>query len=103
MALLLGGVGGVLAFAATPQAALGPSAGRLLVYVAYAPAFLLGYSPSLAALLITVRWLRLIAQIHREAKAIDPFDRAPWVQVAAKIGRRGVPDPGEVGRYRRSV
>lgn len=87
--LLVGGVGGMLALAAAPPAVLGPAAGRLLAYVAYAPAFLLGYSLSLAALLITVRWLRLVAQIHREAKAIDPFDRAPlyaFSRVTAVIG-----------------
>ncbi len=88
-ALLLGGVGGVLALAATPPSLLGPAEGRLLVYIAYAPAFLLGYSLSLVALLVTVGWLRLIAQIHREATAIDPFDRAPlyaFSRVTAIIG-----------------
>lgn len=34
MALVLGGVGGILALAAAPPAVLGPAAGRLLVYVA---------------------------------------------------------------------
>lgn len=88
-ALLLGGIGGVLALAATPPSLLGPPEGQLLVYVAYAPAFLLGYSLSLVAFLITIGWLRLIAQIHREAKAIDPFDRAPlyaFSRVTAIIG-----------------
>jgi hypothetical protein len=88
-ALLIGGVGGVLALAAAPASVLGPATGRLLVYVAYAPPFLLGYSLSLVGLVITVRWLRLIAQIHREARAIDPFDRAPlyaFSRVTAIIG-----------------
>jgi len=89
VALLVGGFGGLLALAAAPQSVLGPAAGRLVVYVAYLPAFLLGYALSLAGLLITVRWLRLIAQIHREARAIDPFDRAPlyaFSRVTAIIG-----------------
>lgn len=88
-ALLVGALGGVLAFATTPASVLGPATGRLLVYIAYAPAFLLGYSLWLTGLLITVRWLRQIAQIHREAKAIDPFDRAPlhaFSRVTAGIG-----------------
>jgi len=88
-ALLLGGIGGVLALVAAPASVLGPATGRLAVYVAYAPAFLLGYSLSLVGLLITVRWLRQIARIHREAEAIDPFDRAPlyaFSRVTAVIG-----------------
>ena len=88
-ALLLGGIGGALALAATPPSLLGPAEGQLLVYVAYAPSFLFGYALSLVAFLITIGWLRLIAQIHREAKAIDPFDRAPlyaFSRVTALIG-----------------
>ena len=59
------------------------------MFVAYAPDFLLGYSLSLVGLLVTIRWLRLIAQVHREARAIDPFDRAPlyaFSRVTAIIG-----------------
>jgi hypothetical protein len=89
VALLIGVIGGFLALAASPASVLGAADGRLLAYLAYAPPFLLGYPLSLVGLLITLRWLRLIARIHREATAIDPFDRAPlyaFSRVTAIIG-----------------
>jgi len=54
---------------------LGGPADRLAVFIAYAPAFILGYGLLAPALVITLRWLSLVDRIHREANAIDPFDR----------------------------
>lgn len=76
-AIAIGAVGGLAALAASPESVLGPAAGRAAAYVAYAPAFLLGYALSAAGFVMTVRWLTLVARIHREATAIDPFDRVP--------------------------
>jgi hypothetical protein len=76
-AVALGGIGGVLALLASPASVLGPVDGRGAAYLAYAPAFLLGYVLSATGFLITLRWLTLVDRIHREATAIDPFDRVP--------------------------
>ncbi|MEW5990848.1 MAG: hypothetical protein AB1736_05810 [Chloroflexota bacterium] len=76
-ALLVGVSGGLLALAASPASVLGEPEGRAAVFLAYAPAFVLGYGMLPPALVITLRWLGLVARIHREASAIDPFDRAP--------------------------
>ena len=76
-ALLVGLIGGFGALVGAPASMLGPEEGRLALFVAYAPAFALGYSLLAVGVVFTVRWLRLVARIHREATAIDPFDRAP--------------------------
>lgn len=76
-ALVVGVVGGLMALAASPASVLGEPEGRGAVFIAYAPAFFLGYGLLAPALVITLRWLGLVARIHREAAAIDPFDRAP--------------------------
>jgi len=66
-----------MALAASPDSMLGGPEGRGAVFIAYAPAFILGSGLLAPALVITLRWLGLVARIHREAAAIDPFDRAP--------------------------
>jgi hypothetical protein len=76
-ALLVGLIGGFGALVGAPASVLGPEEGRLALFVAYAPTFALGYSLLAVGVVLTVRWLRLVARIHREATAIDPFDRAP--------------------------
>lgn len=76
-ALMIGAASGVLALVASQDSVLGPPEGRVAVYLAYAPTFILGYSIAALAFVPTVHWLRLVAQIHREAVAIDPFDRIP--------------------------
>lgn len=76
-ALVVGVGGGLMALAASPDSVLGEPGGRAAVFIAYAPAFVLGYGLLAPALVITLRWLGLVARIHREASAIDPFDRPP--------------------------
>jgi hypothetical protein len=77
LALLLGAFGGVAAMLGAPASMFGPDVGREETYVAYLPLFVAGYALSAAAFVITLRWLRLVARIQREAQAVDVFDRAP--------------------------
>jgi hypothetical protein len=42
-----------------------------------APIFASGFGLTAVGSLLGARWLRLVATIHREASAIDPFDRGP--------------------------
>ena len=51
--------------------------GRLTYAVALAPSAIFGYAMTVLAIAHTSRQLRLVARIHREARAIDPFDRGP--------------------------
>lgn len=76
-ALGVGTFAGLLALVASPESVLGPASGRSAVYAAYAPAFALGYGLGACGFVMTIRWLTLVARIHREARAIDPFDRVP--------------------------
>lgn len=77
LALVIGAVGGVAALLVAPASVLGPEAGRMSVYLAYGPAFVLGYGAAAFGFVQTLRWLRRVARLHREATAIDPLDRAP--------------------------
>ena len=67
----------IASFLSAPASFLGPDAERPSLFLAYLPALVLGYAMAPAALVHTVRQLRLVARIHREATAIDPFDREP--------------------------
>ena len=74
------GLGLVIAIPATldaPQAILGPAEGRGAALLAYFPTFVAGYALSAIGVLLGARWLGHVAEIHREARAIDPFDREP--------------------------
>jgi hypothetical protein len=64
-------------FLSAPAGLLGEGSDRFVLLVAYLPALILGYSMAPAAFVHTLRQLRLVARIHREATAIDPFDRGP--------------------------
>jgi hypothetical protein len=64
-------------FLSAPTELLGEGSDRLVLLVAYLPALILGYSMAPAAFVHTLRQLRLVARIHREATRIDPFDRGP--------------------------
>jgi hypothetical protein len=77
LALAIGAVGGVASLAGAPASILGPESERLPVYVAYLPSFLAGYSLLAVGVLYTLRWLGLVSTIHREATAVDVFDREP--------------------------
>lgn len=77
MVLAFGALGGVAALLSAPAAVLGPEAGRSTIIVAYLPAFLAGYGLAAVGTLATIRWLRTVVRIHRQAEAIDIFDRGP--------------------------
>lgn len=64
-------------FLSAPTSSFGVGDDRLVLFVAYLPALILGYTMAPAAFIHTVRQLRLVARIHREATQIDPFDRGP--------------------------
>jgi len=77
VALLIGVPLAIGSFLSAPTDLLGEGTDRLVLLVAYLPALVLGYAMAPAAFVHTVRQLRLVARIHREATAIDPFDRGP--------------------------
>ena len=77
LSLLIGVPLAIGSFLAAPTSWAGEGGDRLILLVAYLPALVLGYSMAPAAFVHTVRQLRLVARIHREASAIDPFDHGP--------------------------
>jgi hypothetical protein len=76
-AILIGTVSGLGALLAAPASVLGDGDARAASAVAYVPLFLMGYGPSTAAIILSARWLFLVDRIHRDAGAVDPFDREP--------------------------
>lgn len=76
-ALLVGSIAGVASLVVATDAIVGPGPHRIAGFVAYLPSFLAGYGMSAAGGLITIRWLQLVSRIHREATAVDIFDRVP--------------------------
>ncbi len=76
--VVLGVILGVGFFLAVSSSAIpGGGSGRLAAFAAYLPGLVFGYSMFVAAVIHTTRQLRLVSRIHREATAIDPFDRVP--------------------------
>jgi hypothetical protein len=75
LGLLVGGAGGVVALLGSPASILGPEAGRTAVYLAYLPAFVVGYALAIVGAIATLEWLRQVARIQGEATNVDPFDR----------------------------
>jgi hypothetical protein len=67
---------GSFALAPTTALATGPT-DRAVLLVAYFPSLIAGYAALPMGIIHIGRQLRLVARIHREALAIDPFDRAP--------------------------
>jgi len=77
VSLLIGVPLAIGSFFSAPTSWLGQGNDQLVLLVAYLPALVLGYSMAPAAFVHTLRQLRLVARIHREATQIDPFDRGP--------------------------
>lgn len=77
VALLIGVPLAIGSFLSAPTDLLGQGGDRFVLLLAYLPALILGYSMAPAAFVHTLRQLRLVSMIHREATAIDPFDRGP--------------------------
>jgi len=77
VALAIGVPLAIGSFLSAPASSFGVGGDRLVLFVAYLPALVLGYAMAPAAFIHTVRQLRLVSRIHREATKIDPFDRGP--------------------------
>jgi hypothetical protein len=77
VSLLIGVPLAIGSFLAAPTSWLGQGTDPLVLFIAYLPALVLGYSMAPAAFVHTMRQLRLVSRIHREATQIDPFDRGP--------------------------
>jgi hypothetical protein len=78
LCLAIGVPAAIGSFQSAPEAVIGPDNGsRPANFVAVLPCLIMGYSLLPAALVHFARQLRLVSRIHREAKAIDPFDRIP--------------------------
>lgn len=76
-ALLVGSVVGAASLVVAIDSLRGTGPYRDAMFVAYLPQFLAGYGLFAVGALITIRWLVLVARIHREATAIDILDRVP--------------------------
>lgn len=77
LALAIGIPISIGAFLSAPASFLGAPETRWYLAAAFLPSMILGYAGFPLIVLHTVRQLRLVMQIHREATAIDPFDREP--------------------------
>ena len=77
LALAIGIPISIGAFLSAPASFLGAPETRWYLAAAFLPSMILGYTGFPLIVLHTVRQLRLVMQIHREATAIDPFDREP--------------------------
>ncbi len=77
LALVIGIPIWVGAFLSAPASFLGGPETRWYFGAALLPSLILGYSGFPLIVLHTVRQLGLVMRIHREARAIDPFDREP--------------------------
>jgi hypothetical protein len=75
--IVAGIVGGVGSMLLAPPEVLGADRGPIPAYLAYGPAFLLGYGLAPIGVGQVIHWLRLVDRIHREARAINPFDDGP--------------------------
>ena len=89
IALLVGAAAAIGAFVSAGPAGLGVG-DRTVLFIAYLPPALFGYSMIPVAVIHTYRQLRLVARIHREARAIDPFDRVPLYAFSALTARTGL-------------
>jgi hypothetical protein len=76
-AIVFGVLAAIGAFFSAPGDVFGGGSDRAVMLAAYLPSAILGYSLVVVAIVHTARQLRLVARIHREATAIDPFDRVP--------------------------
>jgi len=76
-ALALGAVGAVGALVGLVGGGARSAPDATVIVIAYLPAYLAGYGIAAAGGLIAIRWLRHVARIHREATAVDVFDRGP--------------------------
>jgi hypothetical protein len=75
--LAIGGVVSTVSLLAAPEGALGAASGDLwATALALLPMAVFGYSILPMAVVFTLHGMRLVTRIHREASAINPFDRS---------------------------
>jgi hypothetical protein len=77
VAILIGLVVATASMLGATEAIVGPQAGREASYLAFFPTFAAGYAITAVGVLFVSRWLSMVAEIHRDARAIDLFDREP--------------------------
>jgi len=85
----IGIVVAIVAFLSAPASSL-PSGDRAILFVAYLPPAALGYSVALLAIAHSAYQLRLVARIHRQATAIDPFDRVSLYAFSSLTAQTGL-------------
>jgi hypothetical protein len=89
-AMIAIGIGvAVVAFLSAPATSL-PSGDRTILFIAYLPPAALGYVAALLAIVHSAYQLRLVARIHRQATAIDPFDRVSLYAFSSLTAQTGV-------------
>ena len=89
-AIIIGVIFAIGAFVSAPASALGAESNRAVLFAAYFPSAVFGYALVFVAVIHTSRQLRLVARIHREAEAIDPFDRGPVYAFSQLTVRTGL-------------
>ena len=87
--IALGVVIAVVAFLSAPVTSL-PNGDRTILFVAYVIPAGLGYVTALLAIVHSAYQLRLVGRIHREATAIDPFDRVSLYAFSSLTARTGI-------------
>lgn len=89
-ALGLGLAVAVIAFFSASPNVIGAGNDRAILLVAYLPTAATGYAMAILALIHTTHQLRLVARIHRDATAIDPFDRVSLYAFSSLTVRTGL-------------
>ena len=79
----------VAAFLSAPVTSL-PTSDRTILFVAYVLPAGLGYVAALLAIVHSAYQLRLVEQIHRQATAIDPFDRVSLYAFSSLTAQTGL-------------
>lgn len=87
--IAIGIVVAVAAFLSAPVTSL-PTSDRTILFVAYVIPAGLGYVAALLAIVHSAYQLRLVEQIHRQATAIDPFDRVSLYAFSSLTAQTGL-------------
>ena len=87
--IAIGIVVAVVAFLSAPVTSL-PTSDRTILFVAYVIPAGLGYVVAVLAIVHSAYQLRLVDQIHRQATAIDPFDRVSLYAFSSLTAQTGL-------------
>lgn len=102
ISLVFGVVAALGSFSSASEGAIGVGMDRTIFLIAYLPSSILGYGLLVATSVHIGRQLWLVARIHREAGAVDPFDRVPVYAFSSLTARAGLAY-GILGYYALSV